>query len=158
MTTETIDVLLERDIDDLTAAAGRLRADERNTLLVSAAEALGRDLPHRLKLLRFVQALAAAPEPTLNHRAVETGAQALIAAAHAPDSTERLTALRALAVVASRAHELHVPVTHSMLATFEHARIDASPAVRDFANNILSTENPVFRQLISLEAATSYAR
>lgn len=153
MTTETIDDLLERDIDDLTSLAARLPPDERNALLTAAAEALARPtVSFRLKLLTFVQALAAASEPSLSGSAVNAGALALIAAAHAQNRMERLTALRALAVVVSRAGELNVPLTHSVLAAFERARIDSSSEIRDFANEILATENPVFRQLISSEA------
>ncbi|MGZ5431814.1 MAG: hypothetical protein ACXW31_12415 [Thermoanaerobaculia bacterium] len=158
MTTDTIDDLLEYDIDDLTSRAAALGTDARNALLIAAADALSRPaLTSRLKLLRFIQALAAPTEPSVGNPAVKAGVIALITAAHADDPTERLTALRALAVVASRAGELNLALTHSMLATFEHARIDSSSEIRAFANEILSADNSVFRQLISLEAVTAGA-
>lgn len=148
MCTETLDNLLGSDIDDLTALAGEVRSDARNALLTAAAEALARpDLPSRLKLIRFVQALAAAAESSLNHPAAEGVTVPLITAAHADDPTERLAALRALAVVASQTEAANPALTHSILATFEHARVDANDEIRAFAGEILSAGNPVFRQL-----------
>lgn len=156
MTTATIDDLLALDIDDLTSMADDLSPDARNALLASAARALGRPaLASRLKLLRSVQALAATSEPTLSHETTEAVAVRLITGAHADDPTERLAALRALAVVALGARDLSLALTHPILATFEHARIDSSSEIRDFANEILSPENPVFRELIALEAAAA---
>jgi hypothetical protein len=158
MTTATIDDLLRLDIDDLTTVAGDLPPDARNSLLASAAQALSRPtLQSRLKLLRFVQALAATAEPSLTHATTEAVAVRLITEAHADDPTQRLAAIRGLAVLALGARDLSLALTHPMLATFEHARIDSLGEIRDFANEILSPENPVFRRLISLEAAAAGA-
>ena len=152
MTRATIDDLLELDIDDLTTMADDLPPDARNSLLTSAARALGRPSASRLKLLRSVQALAATSEPTLSRETTEAVAVGLITGARADDPAERLAALRALAVVAVNARDL--ALTPLMLATFEDARIDSSSEIRDFANEILSPENPVFRELIALERTT----
>jgi hypothetical protein len=157
MSTQTLDELLVSDIDDLTELSSTIGSDARHALLSAAAEALGRpDLPSRFKLIRFVQALAAS-EPTFSDSAAESVAVPLITAAHANDPTERLAALRCLAVVTSRTETRNLALTHSILATFEHARIDSSPEIRAFANELLSADNPVFRRLIAVEAATAGA-
>lgn len=157
MSTQTLDELLVSDIDDLTALSSGIGSDARHALLSAAAEALGRpDLPSRLKLIRFVQALAAS-ERALSDSAAESVAVPLITAAHADDPTERLAALRCLAVVTSQTETTNLALTHSILATFEHARIDSSPEIRAFANELLSADNPVFRRLIAVEAAMAGA-
>ena len=157
MSTQTLDELLVSDIDDLTALSSGLGSDARHALLSAAAEALGRpDLPSRLKLIRFVQALAAS-ERALSDSVAESVAVPLITAAHADDPTERLAALRCLAVVTSQTETTNLALTHSILATFEHARIDSSLEIRAFASELLSADNPVFRRLIAVEAATAGA-
>jgi hypothetical protein len=158
MSTETLEDLLTRDIDDLTLLAGQVQPDARNALLTAAAKALTLpDGPYRLKLIRFVQALAATSDAALNGAAVESVAVPLITRAHTDDPVERLAALRALAVVTFRAESTNVALTHSILATFEHARIDSASDIRALAGQILSPDNPVFRQLISGEAAMAGA-
>jgi hypothetical protein len=158
MSTETLENLLARDIDDLTSLAAGTQSDSRNALLRMAAEALARpDGPYRLKLIRFVQALAAASGATLSGRAAEGIAVPLIAGTHSDDPTERLAALRALAVVTSHAESTALALAHSILATFEHARLDSSADIRALAGEILSTDHPVFRQLISGEASMAGA-
>jgi hypothetical protein len=99
MSTATIANLLEQDVDDLTSTANDLEPKARNELLTLAAKALiGPAQPTRLKLLRFVQALAAAGN-YLTSPELEEITIGLITAAHVDDPTERLAALRALAVV-----------------------------------------------------------
>lgn len=156
--TETLTDLLVDDIDDLTSLAVGLAPDRRNALLMSAADLLARPAHQfRFKLIGFIQALAATRDSTLNGQAAEKAAIALIPAAHATDPRERLAALRALAVVIAHTEDVNLALAHSILATFEHARIDSSREVAAFAAEILSDDNPVFRRLISFEAATADA-
>jgi hypothetical protein len=151
MKTETLDDLLTRDIDDLMALAVDLRPDARSAMLAAAAERLSSPaLPFRMKLIGFVQALASLPNG-MHADPAEHIAAALITAAHADDPAERLAALRALALVALHTQHRNVALAHSMLATFEHARIDSSSEIRAFAGEIRSPENPVFRRLIAIE-------
>jgi len=155
MSTATIASLLEQDIDDLTSTAGELEPAVRNELLALAAKTLaGPTQSTRLKLLGFVQALAAAGN-RLRSPELEEIAIGLITAAHADDPTERLAALRALAVVVFRAENVNPELTHSVLAAFERARIDSAGEIRAFANEILAPDNPLFRQLMAVESATA---
>jgi len=148
MSTETLDSLLRNDIDDLTALACDARSDERNALLAVAATALVRGrTPSRLKLIRFVQALAATTDAPLRPHAGEAVLAPLITATHSADAVERLAALRALAVVAAHTEAPNAALMHSILTAFEHARLDADAEIRAFAGEILSAGNPVFSQL-----------
>jgi hypothetical protein len=155
---ETLTDLLVDDIDDLTTRAAGLPPNRRNALHTLAADVLARPAhPFRFKLILFIQALAATREPALNRHAAEKAAVALIPCAHADDASERLAALRALAVVVAHTDDVNLALAHSILATFEHARIDSSREVSAFAAEMLSADNRVFRRLISFEAATADA-
>lgn len=157
MKTETLDDLLTRDIDDLIALAVDLRPDVRSALLAAAADRLASHaLPFRMKLIGFVQALASVPG-SMSAEPAERIAAALIPSAHTDDPAERLAVLRSLALVALHMPHRNLALAHSMLATFEHARIDSSSEIRAFAEEVLSPKNPVFRQLIAVENDTARA-
>lgn len=141
MNSQTFGRLLTRDIDDLTALAGRLDHDSRSALLKSAAEALSdRRRPFRLKLVRFVQALASPEEGYIQSDAANEAASALIQTAHADDPGDRLAALRALAVVIANVQMVEEMLARSILATFEQARTDSSDEIRRFADEVLSQD------------------
>jgi hypothetical protein len=139
----------------LTAFATHIQAEERNALLLEVAEALNRPaLSGRLKLIGFVQALVAFAG-SLSGTVAESVAIPLIAAAHADDPTERLAALRSLAVLASKTQSVNSALTHSILETFEQARMDSFREIRALANEILAAGNPVFRRLHAMEAPSA---
>jgi hypothetical protein len=149
MSTQTLDELLVSDIDDLTLLAATVRSDARNALLYSVAEALQNPaVPSRLKLIGFLQALAASAH-SLDDSVTESVAMPLIKAAHADDPAERLAALRSLAVVASHVHA-NLAFTHSILATFERLRLDSSLDVSSLATELSSADNPVYRRLAAV--------
>ena len=150
MNTESIDDLLTRDIDDLTEIAGQLDSATRTELLCDAATALSRSsLPLRLKLIRFVQALAASDDASVDAHATDRAARALVAAVHGDDPTDRLAALRALAVIVANAPKLSDSMAHSVLTALEEARDDSSSEVRDLADELASDGNYIFERLIA---------
>ena len=150
-----LEELLKSDIDDLTALATHIQAEQRDALLLGIAEALKLPvLSGRQKMIGFVQALAAYGEP-LGGAITESVAVPLIAAAHADDPAERLAALRGLAVVTSKTQAVNSALTHSILKTFEQARMDSSREIRALANEILLAGNPVFRRLTAMEATSA---
>jgi hypothetical protein len=137
MTTQTLDELLVSDIDDLTELAANVRPDARSALLYAVAEGLRRPaLQSRLKLIRFVQALAASSD-SLDDAVADSVVVPLIAATHADDPTERLAALRSLAVVAAHMHTTSPALRRSVLPTFEEARSDSVSEIRALANELL---------------------
>jgi hypothetical protein len=149
MAPQTIDDLLARDVDDLTALATNLDADIRIDLLKSSAQVLSRGgMPYRQKLLGFIQALVSPDEGELN-RVPEILIRALISTAHADDPSDRLAALSALAVVTAQTRRRSVAMADAILATFEHARKDTSSEIRDFADEVLSPGNYVCRVLLT---------
>lgn len=143
--------LLDRDVDDLTTLAAETDSATRDDLLASAARAIARPSIARLKAIALIQALAALSREDLSAKVAGPIAASLITATRADDPSERLGALRALAVVVNRSQVLDASMAHAVLATLERARVDSKLEIRTFADEVLSPGSRVFHRLIAPE-------